>query len=220
MSCKKGDEFIHPKDKEGKIIILGSSTAAGAGASPSDSSWVSLLGKYLQNKSPRMTLVNLAQGGYTSFHIMPSDFVPAQGRPLADPDRNVTKAIALGATLVIINLPSNDIANGYSGKEFGDNLSRVADALRERRIAYIITGTQPRNLSADRRHLLKDLNQDFSHRFGPQLFSYYHLLNTADNLILPQFSAGDGVHLNNAGHRLIFDRLIAFEAFQKFLRTP
>ncbi|MEM6349031.1 MAG: hypothetical protein AAF927_34410, partial [Bacteroidota bacterium] len=50
-----------------KIVVLGSSTAAGSGASSSDSAWVNRYRQYLQSINPDNQVVNLAQGGYNTY---------------------------------------------------------------------------------------------------------------------------------------------------------
>ncbi|MCB0844148.1 MAG: SGNH/GDSL hydrolase family protein, partial [Bacteroidetes bacterium] len=72
------------------IVVLGSSTAAGAGASPSDSAWVNRYRSYLQGFNPDYQVTNRAQGGFNSYRIMPTGFTPPSGRPNADTIRNIT----------------------------------------------------------------------------------------------------------------------------------
>ena len=46
-----------------KIVVLGSSTAAGAGVSSSDSAWVNRYRNYLESINPDNEVINLAVGG-------------------------------------------------------------------------------------------------------------------------------------------------------------
>src|SRR5690349_18464412 len=78
-----------------KIVVLGSSTAFGTGASSVDSSWVGRLQKaHRLNTSDNLDTIvtNLAVGGYNTYHIMPTGFVPPANRPAPDPLHNVTQA--------------------------------------------------------------------------------------------------------------------------------
>ncbi|MEZ4983685.1 MAG: SGNH/GDSL hydrolase family protein [Saprospiraceae bacterium] len=52
-----------------RIVVLGSSTAEGTGASSPDSSWVNRYRASL-SRNTRYEVVNLARGGYTTFHIL------------------------------------------------------------------------------------------------------------------------------------------------------
>ena len=99
------------------IVVLGSSTAAGAGPSVPDSTWVNRYRKFIQEINPANQVTNLAQGGTNTYQIMPTWFVPPPGRPTSNPARNITQAILLGADAVIINMPSNDAAGGIGTNE-------------------------------------------------------------------------------------------------------
>ena len=55
-----------------KIVILGSSTAAGAGVINSENAWVNHYRTYLQSIDPTSQVINLAKGGYTTCAIMPT----------------------------------------------------------------------------------------------------------------------------------------------------
>lgn len=55
-----------------RIVVLGSSTAEGAGASVRKNSWVSRFARYVKNTDPTNEVVNLAKGGYTTCAIMPN----------------------------------------------------------------------------------------------------------------------------------------------------
>lgn len=218
VGCKKKSKSEVSNRPAGKIVVLGSSTAFGVGASPSDSAWVMRLNAKLKQDKYNITVVNLASGGYSSYHIMPDASVPATGRPLPDAEKNVTKAIALNPDLVIINLPSNDIANNYSDAEIMSNFSVVTNRLKPANIQFIISGTQPRTLPADQQSRLVALNTSLSSAYGTNFFNYYGDLSTSANLIQPKYDTGDGVHLNNSGHYVIFDRLMKHPVFKDYLQ--
>ena len=95
------------------IVVLGSSTAAGAGASQSDSAWVNRYRKAIQQINPNNQVINLGVGGFTSYRIMPDNHQPNPGRPLPNTAKNITKALTYNPDAIIINLPSNDIASGF-----------------------------------------------------------------------------------------------------------
>ena len=79
------------RSAENTIAILGSSTAAGVGASTYDSAFAGRYAKYLGGLKPSWKLVNLAVGGYTTYHIMPTGWKRPAGRPAPDTARNITK---------------------------------------------------------------------------------------------------------------------------------
>jgi len=51
-----------------RVVVLGSSTAAGAGVSTSDSAWVNRYEDYLLSINPNNEVINLAQGGYSNYN--------------------------------------------------------------------------------------------------------------------------------------------------------
>lgn len=58
------------------IVVLGSSTAAGTGTTNPDSAWVNRFRNYFVAQDSSFRVINLAVGGYTTYHIMPTGFVP------------------------------------------------------------------------------------------------------------------------------------------------
>src|SRR6476620_515097 len=89
------------------IVILGSSTAVGYGATPKKS-WVRLFEDSLKKINPNYIVDNLAVAGTTTYAAQADDYVPPAGRPSPSKGHNITKAIKLGADAIIINFPSND----------------------------------------------------------------------------------------------------------------
>ena len=76
--------------KDVVIVVIGSSTAEGAGAWPSDSSWVNRLRfSVRQNMADQADTIvhNLGKGGYTTFMGRENGFIPPPGFVGPDPDR-------------------------------------------------------------------------------------------------------------------------------------
>jgi hypothetical protein len=69
-------------DKPFKIVVLGSSTAFGTGADPIDSSWVKKLTTYLLQQAAPVTVVNLANLGYTTYDISPTGVIVPPAWPI------------------------------------------------------------------------------------------------------------------------------------------
>ncbi|HEY0610748.1 MAG TPA: SGNH/GDSL hydrolase family protein, partial [Chitinophaga sp.] len=143
--------------KARRIVVLGSSTAAGTGPKTPDSAWVNLLRNYLQLKDPATLVTNLAVGGYTSYKLLPQGADVPFTKPDPDPEHNIDKALSLQPDLIIINLPSNDITEGFSVSEFQHNLSTVIGIIRRHNIRYYITTTQPRNTTPENRAMLRQM---------------------------------------------------------------
>jgi acyl-CoA thioesterase-1 len=211
ISCNKKEVGVNPVSKDAKIVVvLGSSTAFGAGANPIDSSWVNRLsGKFRLDKK-NIKVVNLAGGGFTTYQIMPSSFQPPAGRPERVNERNIDRALALNPDFIVINLPSNDIANGYDDNEILNNYQIITTEILKKRIRFFVTSTQPRTLPQyEGRKRLFTFNNKLANLIPNNIINYYSLLvDTSSFNLLPQFNAGDGIHLNNKGHLLVYQEIL------------
>ena len=201
------------------LSIIGSSTAAGTGASPSDSSYVNRLNYYYNNLGISLTVHNLAVGGYNCFRGLPTSFLTDPPPPpfeLLDvpyPNNNQTKALSFGPDVVIVGYPSNY----YHFEEW-----TVAKILEAHQIIYdsviaagkicYITTPQPRQDGGtfgtpELRQKLKDIRDAMMVQFGNFAIDFWTGIALADNTINPIYSAGDNIHLNNAGHKELFKRV-------------
>lgn len=187
------------------IVVLGSSTAAGAGASAPDYSWVNRFEAFLQ-KSPSYNgkVINLAAGGYTTYHILPAGTAETKSRPTPDLARNITAALAHKPTMIIINLPSNDIALNYPVDKVLNNYRLVVDAAAP--VPVYITTTQPRNLSQAQRTTLKRLKEITKEVYGIKAIDFWTDIARADGTIKSEFNM-DGIHVNDRGHEILFQRV-------------
>jgi streptogramin lyase/lysophospholipase L1-like esterase len=191
------------------FVVLGSSTAAGTGASSASTSWVGLFRTYVQTINPDAVVVNLAVGGFTSYHVMPTGFVPPAGRPQPSPNNNITKALAYNPIAVIINLPSNDAANNYSIDEQMANFAVITGEFAPDGIPFRVTTTQPRNFSnpAQLQNLI-DVRTAIINAYGTDAVNIFDELAQPDGTIKPFYNSGDGIHLNDAGHNYIYEEII------------
>src|ERR1700744_3871142 len=111
VSCQKTPKNVAPQPQPvviPKIVILGSSSAAGEGANPLDSAWAYRLQLTINQNGTKAPFTNLAYAGYVTYQAMPTGYTVA-GRPAPDTARNITKALSLHPTLVMISFPTNDI---------------------------------------------------------------------------------------------------------------
>lgn len=190
-----------------KIVVLGSSTAAGVGPKTPDSTWVSLLSAYVEGRNRLSAVTNLAVGGFNSYKILPEDDDVPFNKPDPDPEHNIDKALSLRPDMIIINMPSNDITAGFSVEEFQRNLARVTDLIRRHKIRFYVTTTQPRNTSAANRSKLQQMRDLIIRSYPDAYINCWEGLSTPDGNILPKYDSGDGVHLNGLGHQLMFERV-------------
>jgi len=191
-----------------RIVVLGSSTAAGGGASEADSAWVNRYRAYMQSLNPANEVINLAVGGYNSYKIMPTGYIPPVGRPDYDSLHNITQAINYLPDAIIINLPSNDIANGYSLNEQLHNLDTILEIATLNNIPLWITTTQARNMSIANMQLQEDMKDSMYVHYSPYIIDFWTGLAMPDNSLNPIYDSGGGIHLNDAGHALLCSRVI------------
>src|SRR5215204_3803986 len=197
-----------------KVVILGSSTAAGTGASNYDSSWAGKLQlsfrKNITAGDPDTIVINLAVGGYVTYYAMPTGYVPPAGRPAPDGEHNVTKALSFSPDIVLINFPTNDIGSGYSKNEFLNNLRFLSQQITSVGVKAYVATTQPRSqFDFSMRQALRECVDSVNNSFGANAINFWDDLATNDGQfnLRPEVNSGDGVHANNLGHRLLFERV-------------
>ena len=195
------DQAIH-------VVILGSSTAAGTGPSSRDSTWVNRYRAYLQNINSQNQVTNLARGGTTTYQIMPSWFVAPMGRPATDTTRNVTQAISLQPDAIIINMPSNDVALNITLQEQLNNYRVIVASADSAQIPVWVCTTQPRNFNnASQRALQVAARDSIFAEYGVKSIDFWSGLATPTDFIQPIYDSGDGVHLNDTAHAILFTRV-------------
>lgn len=204
-----------------KIVVIGSSTAEGAGSWPTeDSSWVSRLRKSLNKDASdgKDTLVyNLAKGGYNTYKARETGCsnCPASIQP--DTERNVTKALSYTPDLMLVNFPTNDVANYFPTKETMDNYRKYLEVGNPTIKNIIYLTPQPRSdLLADQKTQIRAQVDSVLLNFPGKSINVWNLLVDRDQPgyynIAAWVSAGDNVHVNNDGHRLIFQAVSTFLA--------
>ena len=204
-----GGEIISGEDRP-VIVVLGSSTAAGTGSSTPDSSWVGRYRKYVMEQNADARVVNLAIGGYTTYHIMPTGYVPPSGRPTPRPNNNITRALEYDPTVIIVNLPSNDANIGVPVEDQMDNFRTIQAAAAAEGVPIWFSTTQPRNFTDEaKRQNLMAARDSIIAAFEPQVLDFWTGLATETGMLESQYDSGDGIHLNDMGHKLLYERVVA-----------
>jgi hypothetical protein len=206
-----------------KMVAIGSSTTAGQGTFPLDSSWVNRFNhyyKYVQHVLD--STYNLGVGGYSCYKGMPNNYVPPPNRPGPDPSHNVSLAVTFLSSLsngidgtIIVNYPTNGY-DTFTVAEVMSSLQLIYDSATKKGYACYVTTTQPRsdaanhfNNSAAKRKLAV-LKDSILNRFGSHAIDFYTgMINPADSTIAARYSAGDSIHYNNAGHGELWNRVLA-----------
>ncbi|MCB1150184.1 T9SS type A sorting domain-containing protein [bacterium] len=190
------------------IVVLGSSTAAGTGASHPDSSWVGRYRNFVQDQYAVTQVVNLAVGGYTTYHLMPDGFTPPANRPSPSVEHNITRALAYHPWAIIVNLPSNDVTSGYSLEEQLANYDVITGLADAAGVPIWISTTQPRNLTEPSRILQHTMADTTLALYGDHAIDFWYGVALADGTIDPALDSGDGIHLNDAGHAVLYQRVV------------
>ncbi|RFC55655.1 GDSL-type esterase/lipase family protein [Brumimicrobium aurantiacum] len=197
-----------------KIVVLGSSTAAGSGPSTSDSAWVNRYRSYLQNINPANEVVNLAVGGYNTYRIMPTGYVSPSNRPNPNPAKNITAALAENPDAIVVNMPSNDVASGFTYEEQMHNLDTIVQIANAAAVPIWICSTQPRNFNPVKAQLQWDLKDSILQQFAPNAIDFWTPFATPSYLVDPLYDSGDGIHLNDTAHGIMESRVIAADILQ------
>ena len=184
-----------------RTVIMGSSSAAGAGASQPALSWAGLYRQW-QLQSGGDT-VNIAKGGYTTYDALPDNCQSAQSRRQPDPAHNVSQALAQAPDLVIIAYPSNDAALGWDASESVANILVLRSVLAQAGVPSLVVGAQPRTLTAKPLTQLERFDRLLQQEVKGCYVPVYADLSSNQQLS-PALDAGDGVHVNDQGHALIF----------------
>jgi len=192
-----------------KLTVIGSSTAAGEGASSSAKSWVALLARSLDDAVvPTFTSSNLAVGGYTTVELLPG----------SKADGSIDDAVSGRPNLILVSLAgSNDLSAGTSQSTFLSRLTSVRDTAQAAGVPVFFVSTAPKDLSDSERRELRDWATAMSTTFAtcwvpesatpyaPCFIDIFAPLANASLGIASTYGAGDGIHLNDAGHARIFE---------------
>jgi hypothetical protein len=183
------------------------------GASNPDSSWVKRFTHYYQNLGLTIFEHNRAVGGRNCYQGMPSSYIPPADRPYPLTDGNITDALppSFNTDVVIVNYPTNgyDI---YTIGEIMNCLQMMKDSANILGKPCYITTSQPRQdgLFPDMaaRTKLKIIRDSIMNRFGNYAIDFFTpIADPLTYMIRPEYSFGDGVHVNDAGHKVLFKQV-------------
>ena len=201
--------IIEESSESYRIVVLGSSTAAGNGPTVKDSAWVWRYREYLSEKDTRFEVINLAKGGYTTYNLLPTGTAITGVSETIDTERNITKALSYSPKAVIINLPSNDANKEYPVKDQLVNYELIADAAATGNALLWVTTPQPRNnFTALKTQMQFDLLDSTFSIFGDFAIDFWNGFNETDGGLKDDYNSGDGIHMNNLGHRTLFERVV------------
>lgn len=186
------------------IVVLGSSTAAGVGPTLPENTWVNRYRSTLQALHPGYQVTNLARGGYRTYHLMPSSYLPPAGQPAPDTNRNITRALSLAPDAILINLPSNDAAVGIDAAEQMVNFRLMVDSAAAQGVPIWICTPQPRMFGNAQVNIQLALRDSIFAAFGSKAIDFWSDFADAQGQLLALYDSGDGVHLNDLGHEKLW----------------
>lgn len=212
--CLIGASYCHGQDSDQvicnrpwKIVVLGSSTAFGTGASVSDSAWVPKFRAYVRRKNSSSQVYNLGIPGLKTYqNLRPDGYIPPPSRPAPYLGYNITAALAYNPDAIIINMPSNDAANNYTIAEQQANFEAVKQIADSVGITLWVTTTQPRNgMTSEQMLSLTTMRDWIETRFGNNAIDFWDGIANSNGTINSLYYF-DNVHVNNAGHEIFYRR--------------
>ncbi len=205
ISSKVWTKVSAPGQRLMHIGVIGSSTMVGTGPASIDSSLVNRIKRYYKTNGLTDTVYNLAVGGSTVYNGVTATFVSPGAAPNQyDSTANVTAALAKGIDILIVGYPSNSYQIGQlTIEEIMAAHQNIFDAANAAGVRCYIASTQPRTSgfdSADQAQLLV-IRDSLLNRFGEFCMDFMTpMVYPGTYMVLPQYSAGDGLHLNSAGN--------------------
>ncbi|MFH4963721.1 GDSL-type esterase/lipase family protein [Gaetbulibacter sp. M235] len=192
------------------IVVLGSSTAYGTGATPIENSWVNLYSSALFQKNTKLNVINLGYPGFTTYQILPTGTTLPDGVvETIDENRNITKALTYNPTAIIVNMPSNDTANGYSITSQLENYATLNSVSTDNSVQMWIATPQPRNFSTPSKIQTQiDVRDEIFSIYTDKAIDFWNDIADVNGKILSNLDFGDGIHLNNVGHNILFNRVL------------
>jgi lysophospholipase L1-like esterase len=207
-----------------KLLVLGSSTSACFGPDSYNACYLGRLQQHYQNIGAPFTIENRAIGGSNCYHGMPSGYVPPPGRDAPRLDHNITTGLQGNPDVVLINYPSNGY-DVYSVDEVLFCLRTMKQAANNAGKPCYITTTQPRSdpepyRTSAVKTKMAQIKERVLQEFGHYAINFWDgIVNPADFTILPEYNA-DGIHLNNNGHNILFNRVLEKNIFNQVVTPP
>jgi hypothetical protein len=205
-----------------KLVIIGSSTSACTGPTGFSTCYVGRLNTFYNQQNPFDTLIiQKAVGGTNIYNAMPGTYMPPADRAaqgyVPDSRVNITTALNENPDVILVNFPTNAY-NVLSIQEIMFCFRTLRDSAAQKNVPCFITTTQPRNDAgfgnAVQKRKLADIKDSIIEQFGTLSIDFWNgLYNSADTTIAATYNSGDNIHLNDAGHLVLFERVKAKNIF-------
>jgi acyl-CoA thioesterase I len=196
-----------PRVAPGIWVALGASTTAGFIVSSPSRAWVPWLQAAVEGRG--VAILNLAVAGSITPQWMTANTPPAAGRPAPLSGNNIDAAMREHPTLLLLNATNNDLVVGIGIDETVANLLAIRAIGFAGNASVVMISTQPRSLSDADLAQLRTLDGRLAAAFGDCFVDIRTPLAGPDGRLVAAYDAGDGVHPNDAGHAIIFQRVNA-----------
>jgi hypothetical protein len=127
-----------------------------------------------------------------------------QGRPAPDTARNITKALSLNPDAIIVNLPSND--RQWPAADQLANFDSLYRTATRAGVPIWICTTQPITTRGAYQEEVKD---SILARYGNRSLDFWSGIVVQGSNVVDSIYAADAVHLNDLGHRILVNVVIA-----------
>ena len=192
-----GADANHDKNEQGEVL------------------WIERYREYLKSFNKDNEIINLTKKGLNSYQIVPTGSTSPYGRPKADPEHNISKAISLKPDAIIVNLEYNDVLENFQSSEQIVNLMLVASEANNNNIPIWINTPKPKgfgSLEYKENHIaVKDLIKE---RFHPFVVKVWDALATEEGDIKEKFRTADNNHINQTGQEVIVSKLVEADIHQ------
>lgn len=118
--------------------------------------------------------------------------------------------MAYNPDAIIINLPSNDAAQGFSVQDQMQNYELILKMANENNVPLWVTTPQPRNfeLNSENVKIQQQLLKATYQKFEDNTIDFWSDLADKNGHIKPEYDSGDGVHMNDAAHQVLVKRVL------------
>lgn len=194
-----------PLISAGTWVVMGSSTAAGVRVTEGKK-WSDLLQANLSTQGVK--IANIARGATYTYNGLSTNTPLVPNRPLPDPSINIDKALSLKPVVLMLAYPTNDTADGYSIDETVNNIASMRNTAIANGVQVLVLSTQPRNLTTAQLAQLQQIDTRLAASVGPCFVNVHQLLAGPDDHLALAYDSGDGIHPNDAGHRVIAEAIL------------
>ncbi|MCV9385025.1 T9SS type A sorting domain-containing protein [Reichenbachiella ulvae] len=194
------------------VVGIGSSTLNGTGPNTEPEKLKNRIDNWLTNNTSNPKWSEMATGGWRSDMFLPDE----SGSSITRHHYNIDAVMSMRPDIVFISLPSNDQQNGVnSAPQFVENILSIIERANENGAYVFVQDTNPRDgfdLTA-RQRLIESaelLAQNIDSMLLVKTLEKLSITLSGDDRAKakPEYASGDNIHLNGAGHEVIFDELI------------